>query len=148
MHLKILIFILVGVFSTSDTVTADQLHLENGDIITGKMIRMENQKLVFKTDYVDEISVDWKKIVKLITEDPIKVILSDGSFLEGFTGETVRNKMTLKTVKTEASAQFKLAEVKAINPADKPLVKIEVRANVGINQERGNTDTDKAHRWY
>jgi len=145
MHLKILIFILVGVFSTSDPVTADQLHLENGDIITGKMIRMENQKLVFKTDYAGEISVDWEKIVKLITEDPIKVILSDGSFLEGFTGETVRNKMTLKTVKTEASAQFKLAEVKAINPADKPLVKIKVLANVGINQERGNTDTDKAH---
>jgi len=145
MRLRILIFILVGVFSISIPVTADQLHLENGDVITGKMIRMENQKLVFKTDYAGEISVDWEKIVKLITEDPIKVILSDGSILEGFTGETVRNKMTLKTVKIEVPAQFKLAEVKAINPADKPLVKIKVRANVGINQERGNTDTDKAH---
>jgi len=103
------------------------------------------QKLVFKTDYAGEISVDWEKIVKLITEDPIKVILSDGSILEGFTGETVRNKMTLKTVKIEAPAQFKLAEVKAINPVDKPLVKIKMRTNLGINQERGNTDTDKAH---
>ncbi|MEA1946953.1 MAG: DUF481 domain-containing protein [Thermodesulfobacteriota bacterium] len=145
MRLKVLIFILVGVFSTSDPVTADQLHLENGDVITGEMIRMENQKLVFKTDYAGEISVDWEKIVKLITEDPIKVILSDGSILEGFTGETVRNKMTLKTVKIEAPAQFKLAEVKAINPVYKPLVKIKVRANVGIRQERGNTDTDKAY---
>lgn len=145
MCLKLLIFILVGVFSISIPVTADQLYLENGDVITGEMIRMENQKLVFKTDYAGEISVDWKKIVKLITEDPVKVILNDGSILEGFTGETVRNKMTLKTVKIEVPAQFKLAEVKAINPADKPLVKIKVRANVGINQERGNTDTDKAH---
>ena len=145
MHLKIFIFILVSVSLTSDPVTADQLYLENGDVITGKMIRMENQKLVFKTDYAGEISVDWEKIVKLITEDPIKVILSDGSILEGFTGETLRNKMTLKTVKIEAPAQFKLAEVKAINPVDKPLVKIKVRANVGIRQERGNTDTDKAH---
>jgi len=145
MRLRILIFILVGVFSISIPVTADQLHLENGDVITGKMIRMENQKLVFKTDYAGEISVDWEKIVKLITEDPIKVILSDGSILEGFTGETVRDKMTLKTVKIKVPAQFELAEVKAINPADKPLVKIKVRANVGINQERGNTDTDKAH---
>lgn len=144
-RLKILIFILVGVFSTSVPVTADQLHLENGDVITGEMIRMENKKLVFKTDYAGEISVDWEKIVKLIAEDPIKVILSDGSILEGFTGETVRNKMTLKTVKIEAPAQFKLAEVKAINPVDKPLVKIKVRANLGINQERGNTDTDEAH---
>ena len=43
MHLKILILILVGVFLTSDPVTADQLHLENGDVITGEMIRMENK---------------------------------------------------------------------------------------------------------
>ena len=145
MRLKILIFILVGVFLTSDPVTADQLHLEKGDIITGKIIRMENQKLVFKTDYAGEISVDWKKIVKLITEDPIKIILSDGSILEGFTGETVRNKMTLKMVKIKTPAQFKLAEVKALNPVDKLLVAIKVRANVGLRTERGNTDKDEAH---
>lgn len=145
MRFKILSFILVCVFSISIPVTADQLHFENGDVITGKMIRMENQKLVFKTDYAGEISVDWEKIVKLITEDPLKVILSDGSILEGFTGETLRNKMTPKTAKIEASAQFKLAEVKAINPVDKPLVAIKVRANVGLRKDRGNTDTDEAH---
>jgi putative salt-induced outer membrane protein YdiY len=145
MNLKILILILVGVFAISIPVMADQVHLENGDVITGEVIRMENQKLVFKTDYAGKISVNWKKIVKLITEDPIKVILSDGSILEEFTGEMLRNKMTLKTVKIEAPAQFQLAEVKAINPVYKPIVKIRMRANVGINQERGNTDTDKAY---
>jgi putative salt-induced outer membrane protein YdiY len=126
-------------------VTADQIHLKNGDIITGKMIRMKNQKLVFKTDYAGEIKVDWEKIVKLTTEDPIKVVLTDGSILEGFKGETVQNNMPLKTEKTETPAQFKLAEVKAINPVEEPAVKITARANVGIAQERGNTDTDNSH---
>jgi hypothetical protein len=41
-RLNILIFVLVGVLSTAHTVTADQIHLKNGDIITGKMIRMKN----------------------------------------------------------------------------------------------------------
>jgi len=142
MRLRIMILMLVGVFSTSVPVAADQLHLENGDVITGEVIRMEEQKLVFKTDYAGEISVDWDKIVKLVSEEPIKVILSDGSVLEGFTGETAQNKMMLKTEKIEAPAQFELAEVKAINPKEKPAVKIKLRANVGYKQERGNTDSD------
>jgi len=145
MRLKIVILILVGVFSTSVPVTADQLHLENGDVITGKVIRMENQKLVFKTEYAGEISVDWEKIVKIIADKPIKVVLSDGATLEGLTGETDSNKMILDTEKLEAPAEFKLTDVAAINPVEKPTVSVKVVANVGFEQERGNTDTDELH---
>jgi putative salt-induced outer membrane protein YdiY len=145
MFLNFLLFVLVGVLSTAEPVMADQLHFENGDVITGKMIRMESQKLVFKTDYAGEIKVDWKKIVKLVAEDSIRVVLKDGSILEGFTGETVQNNTTLKAEKIETSSRFNLTEVKAINPIVKPAVKITARANVGINQERGNTDTDNTH---
>ena len=145
MRLKILIITLVCLFSNSPSVTADQLHLENGDVITGKMIRMENQKLVFKTDYAGEISVDWEKIKKLIAEDSIRVVLTDGSILEGYTGEAGQTNMTQEAEKVEMPARFKMADVKAINPADKPVVKITVRANVGFDQERGNSDTDNTH---
>ena len=145
MPLHILLFVLVCVLLAVGPVMADQLHLENGDIITGKMIRMKNQKLVFKTDYAGEIKVDWEKIVKLVVEDSVKVVLKDGSILEGFTGETVQNTMTIKKEKTETPHQFKMAEVKAINPVVETAVKITTRANVGIAQERGNTDTDNSH---
>jgi putative salt-induced outer membrane protein YdiY len=145
LRLNIILFFLVGILSTGRLVTADQLFLENGDVITGTMIRMKNQKLVFKTNYAGEIKVDWEKIVKLVAEDAIKVVLKDGSILEGFTGETVENEMILKAEKIETPYQFKLAEVKAINLTDQPAVKITARANVGFNQERGNSDTDKTH---
>ena len=145
MRLKILIITLVCLFSNSPSVTADQLHLENGDVITGKMIRMENQKLVFKTDYAGEISVDWEKIKKLIAEDSIRVVLTDGSILEGYTGEAEQTNMTQEVEKVEMPGQFKMADVKAINPADKPVVKITVSTNAGFNQERGNSDTDNTH---
>jgi len=145
MYLKILLIILVCLFSRSPAATADQLHLENGDVITGKMVRMENQKLVFKTDYAGEISVDWKKIKKLIAEESIRVLLTDGAVLEGYTGAAGQTNMTLEADKIETPARFNLADVKAINPADTPVVKITVGANLGFDQERGNSDTDNTH---
>ena len=100
---KLLIWILIEacILLASHPVMADQLYLSNGDVITGKVIRMEDKKLVFKTDYAGEISVDWQVVKKLTTDKPIKVLLSDGTALEGSTQETDENKMTLEIGKLE-----------------------------------------------
>jgi putative salt-induced outer membrane protein YdiY len=50
--------------------------------------------------------------------------------------------MMLKTEEIEAPIQFELTQVKAINPVQKPPVKIKFRANAGFKQERGNNDSD------
>jgi putative salt-induced outer membrane protein YdiY len=121
---------------------AHELHLSNGDIIMGELIRMEESKLIFKTSYAGDISINWKDVINLITDDPIKVILADGTVLEGFSRKAPANMMRIETEKLEAPSDFKLSEVAAINPEEKPVVKITVRTNVGITQDRGNTDTD------
>jgi hypothetical protein len=77
------LLISVGILFASDPVVADKLHLSNGDVITGKAIRMEDRKLILKTEYAGEISVDWQKVVKLSTDAPIKVMLRDGTALTG-----------------------------------------------------------------
>jgi putative salt-induced outer membrane protein YdiY len=121
---------------------AHELHLSNGDVINGQLIRMEENKLIFKTAYAGEITVKWTDVVNLISDDPIKVILTDGTTLEGYSRKASANMMRLETEKLEAPSDFKLSEVAAINPEKKPDVKITARTNVGITQERGNTDTD------
>jgi putative salt-induced outer membrane protein YdiY len=103
---------------------------------------MEDNKLIFKTDYAGEITVNWTDVVNLISDDPIKVILSDGTALEGYSRKASANMMRIETEKLEAPSDFKLSEVASINPEKKPAVKITVGTNVGITQERGNTDTD------
>ena len=50
--------------------------------------------------------------------------------------------MRIETKKLDAPVVFKLSEVAAINPQEKPAVKITARTNVGFTQERGNSDTD------
>jgi putative salt-induced outer membrane protein YdiY len=136
------ILALCGVLSTVCSVIADELHLLNGDVITGQVIRMEDNKLFFKTSYAGEIKVDWPEVRNLISDDAIKVILSDGTVLEGFARKASENTMRLETKKLEAPSDFKLSAVTAINPGKKPIVKITGRTNVGLTQERGNNDTD------
>jgi putative salt-induced outer membrane protein YdiY len=130
------------IFFYAVPVLADELHLSNGDVITGHLIRLGENELVFKTDYAGEINVRWPEVINLITDVPIKVILVDGTVLEGFSRKASMNRMRLDTEKLEAPSDFKLSDVAAINPGKKPPVKITVRTNVGFNQERGNTDDD------
>ena len=121
---------------------ADQLHLSNGDVITGTLTRMEENKLIFKTSYAGEISINWAEVINLITDDPIKVFLSDGMVLEGFSRKSSAKMMRIETEQLETPSDFKLSQVAAINPEEKPAVKTTARTNAGLTQERGNTDTD------
>ena len=137
------IIALWGVLNTLCPAIADELHLSNGDVITGQLIRMEENKLFFKTNYAGEIKVNWAEVINLITDDPIEVIFIDGKVVEGFSRKASVKMIRLETEKLETPSDFKLSEVATINPEKKPVVKITARTNVGLTQERGNTDTDK-----
>ncbi len=137
------IIALWGVLNTLCPAIADELHLSNGDVITGQLIRMEENKIFFKTSYAGEIKVNWPEVINLITDDPIEVILIDGKVVEGFSRKASVKMIRLETEKLEAPSDFKLSEVATINPGKKPVVKITARINAGLTQERGNTDTDK-----
>ena len=141
-HIKTLLFILVLLLLGFTTAFADEVRLKNGDRLTGKIVRMEEDKLVLKTDYAGDITIAWNQVAGLSADEKIKVVLSDGTALEGQTVVLEEGKMTLKTEKLEEPSAFDLAEVQAINPKDKPAVRITARANVGIIQESGNTDSD------
>ncbi len=80
--------------------------------------------------------------MNLITDSPITVIFKDGKVVSGISQKTSSDMMQLETEKHEAPSGFKLSEVAAINPRKKADVKITARVNVGLTQERGNTDKD------
>jgi putative salt-induced outer membrane protein YdiY len=141
-HLTTLCFVFPLFLLTVTTALADEVYLKNGDRISGKIISMEGDKLVVKTDYAGEISLAWGQVASVKADEKIKVVLGDGTSLEGQTVEIADGKMKLKTEKVEAPLSFDLADVKAINPKPKPAVRITARANVGITKESGNTDTD------
>jgi putative salt-induced outer membrane protein YdiY len=124
---------------------ADEVRLENGSRIKGKVVRLEDGLLFFKIEYADEAKVDWKKVIYLNTDDPVRVILQDGSSREvrTFTRETGVEKR--QTDEADATADIEITEVEGIETKPKPRVKVIARVNAGVNLERGNTDKDEIH---
>jgi hypothetical protein len=139
---EIAFFVSVCVFLIVGTVRADEVHLKNGDRLSGELLRMEGGKLIFQTSYAGEVTIQWVEVASLTTEKPIQVILTDETAVEGATVATHEGKMKLDTGKLEEPATFALADVQAINPQPEPAVKINTWVNAGITSEKGNTDSE------
>lgn len=69
--------------ATLHPAAADEVRLTNGDRLTGTAVRLADGKLTFKTDYAGEIGLDWGQVVALATDEPVRVVLADGTRIEG-----------------------------------------------------------------
>lgn len=144
MHLKTMfVYAMAGFFYLmAGNGMADEINLKNGDRITGEVIRMQENQLVTKTAYAGEIGIKWEEVIHVKTDQPIKVVLKDGTSLEGLSQDFEESKMKLDSDMLEAPTSFELSDVKAINPVTKKPVQWTARANVSLSNERGNTDSD------
>lgn len=141
-NLTLLLIIISVAFLISGNSFADEVRLKNGDKLTGQVVKMEADKLILKTTYAGEIIINWQEVAAVMTDASVKVVLKDETALEGNTEDVEDGKMKLDTGKLEAPATFNLADVKAINPEPVKTVKITVRANASVTNERGNTQSD------
>jgi putative salt-induced outer membrane protein YdiY len=139
---KIQILILAFGLSTFTSALADEVRMKNGDRITGKIVRMEKEKLALKTDYAGEITLAWSEVASLSVEEPIKVLMKDGTTLQGRTMIKEQGKMMMRTTPWEEPLVLDLPDVMALNPSPKRPVRITARANAGLILERGNTNAD------
>ncbi len=121
---------------------ADELVLKNGDKLTGKVVSMENGKLIFNTSYAGDISIDWGNVSSMKTDEPAAFLLNNGTLIKGAVVPAGGNKVTLDTDSSLGSPPLNLAEVTAINPKYLPQeVKLSGRANVALAARSGNTNT-------
>jgi putative salt-induced outer membrane protein YdiY len=131
---------------TAGTTMADELWLKNGDHITGKVVRMENKTLIFKTSYAGEVSIKWGEIANIRTDEPIQMVLSNEVSTQGIATPAENGKVKVKVDQIEEPVTFELAQVEIINPKPpEPALKISARANVGLTGDRGNTETDNLY---
>ncbi len=130
------------------TAYADELTLKNGDRLTGKVIRMEDEKLSFETSYAGKIMVDWAEVSSLKVDKKINVVLSKDTLLKGSTLPSEAGEMKMKLGKIVDTVSFKLSEVKAIDPKpqkSKPHVRTKGHINIGITATEGNSETETQH---
>lgn len=129
---------------SSGTAIADEVYLKNGDRITGKIIKMDLHKLLYKTPY-GELTINWQDVSTISTDHPVRVVLSDERSLEGTPRAAAEGSTNLMVVDGEEPILIKLAEVKSINPKPERALDVKTRVNFALKLERGNTDTDNYH---
>ena len=85
---KILILWVLGILApflliAAGFVAADEIVLENGNILTGTIVKLEGGKLTLKTDYSQPIEIQSSKIKKIESDQVIEIHLSSGEVLKG-----------------------------------------------------------------
>lgn len=62
---------------------ADQIILKNGDRLTGKILKKDGDNIIIQTESAGTVTVVWKAVEKIVSEEPLNVTLSDGQILKG-----------------------------------------------------------------
>jgi hypothetical protein len=58
---------------------ADEIHLSNGDRISGEIKAKRGDRLIISTDYAGDVSVAWAKVMSIATTRPVEVTLQEGT---------------------------------------------------------------------
>lgn len=132
-----------SIIALTNVVNADEVILENGDKLTGTLMRLENGQLVLNTEYAGEITIQVEKVSHLTTDEPMATTLIDGTTRKArvFYRDTTAEDVTPEEEKTPMDVN--IAEVKNIYLKQKPPIRLKGRTNVGITIEKGNTDTEQ-----
>lgn len=122
---------------------ADQVMLNNGDHLSGKVIRMDAGKLIVKPVWSAQITIPWVSVAQIRLDTPTRIVLPTG-LVKG----TVEPDGTVGMKIAAGSAYIdglRRRDILAINPAiytDPEDFKRSGRIDAGLGWARGNTDTD------
>ncbi|MDT9546835.1 MAG: DUF481 domain-containing protein [Chlorobium sp.] len=119
-------------------VAIDKIMLENGDRISGSVVRMEKGVLQVQTEYAGTLFIAWNKISEISSDSPMRILMKEGG------AGTVMN------ITAENRTLIQAVNPDAWQTGDGHLFKGE--AAISLNIDRGNTrqeeaDLDVAIEW-
>lgn len=117
---------------------ADELVLENGNVITGKVTRLEKGVLTVTTDFSGPLSVQTSKVRRITTTEPVEVHLTGGEVVKGRISSPEPGQVVVEG-EGRGPVAISWDRVESVNP---PVVKVKWTGNVtaGANLQTGNTD--------
>lgn len=142
------------------TAAADQVDLTNGDRLTGTVVRKDGDQLVLNTAYAGEIKITWSNVVRVQTERPMSLVLSDQSLAQTRSigqppaaaqtapSTSAEQPPTEEAVRPDAAPSIPADSVAYINAGpgvDVLGIRWKGRINIGGSGNRGNNDTDALH---
>ena len=121
---------------------ADRLVLDNGDILTGTVVKLEGGKLTLETDYAGAVEVAAGRITAIVTDQPVEVHTASGEILKGKLTVVESGKVAVEPSPEREATAVDWQKVAAINPTPQGVWTGSV--TVGGNHQSGNTDRASA----
>jgi len=130
---------LVTLFPVS--AAADQLIMKNGDVITGEVSKIDEDKIHIKPSYADEYAIDLAEVDSIEAEKLFEVELEDGRSMEGQFAGATDGEQTL--IVDEAPMSVGISELaKATDPAAEVVIDPwDGSGELGFVNTTGNTET-------
>ncbi len=129
-------------------VWADEVHLQNGDRLTGTIVTMEEEVLTVQTPHSGDVKIQWPQVRRLSADKPLTIQLHEKVEETDWTNWLYTLYATTEAREIGAESPLALAAVKAINPL--PPIRYQGTLNIGGNRTQGNTDTQALNastRW-
>ncbi|MHC4559964.1 MAG: DUF481 domain-containing protein [Planctomycetota bacterium] len=120
----------------------DEVHLKNGDRLTGKIDHLVDGKLVFNSDAAGKVTVDLSNIQTLSSDAPIAVNLKDKTGFKQKVLTAEPGQFAVEGSEALKAQEFAVADIVSINPPIKPIPKWTGDIAVGITSTHGNTKTE------
>jgi len=120
---------------------ADEVILDNGDKLTGTIVKVEGGKLTLKTDYAGSVEIQVEKIKSIVTDQPAEVKLESGEVLKGKLKTIEEGKLAIEPSPGREAITVDWKKVIAVNP---PPRKLTGNITVGGTSQSGNTDRASA----
>jgi putative salt-induced outer membrane protein YdiY len=116
---------------------ADEVRMKNGDRLTGEIVRMEKELLIFKSAYAEEkLSISWKEVDCIISEHNLPTEFKDNEFLIGRISCPENGKFQIDSTLFGESIPTPLNQLLSVNPST-----YSGLFNLGGSLNSGNTDT-------
>jgi putative salt-induced outer membrane protein YdiY len=129
---------------------ADQITLQNGDRLSGTIVKSDDKALVIKTDYAGEVKVQWSAVDQIASTGPLHFVLKEGKTVVGPASTSAGNVVvvtsdagTITLPKDRIIAIRNDAEQAAYDKSLHPglLTGWDGGINVGLALTRGNSQT-------
>ncbi len=117
----------------------DEIHLKNGDSLTGKIVKLVDGKMTFKSDLAGEVTVESANIQTLSSDEPITVKLKDGTALQQKIVSSQAGRFSIAGDEAIKAQEFAVADIVSINP---PIPKWTGNLSAGLTSTHGNTKTE------
>ena len=141
MRYRILI-VLASLVLCAQICHGDEIHLKNGDRISGKIQHLVDGKLTIKADVAGTVTVALSDIQTLSSDEPIEVNLRDETGFKQKVSSAEAGKFAIEGSESTKAQEFAVADIVSINPPIKPMPKWTGDIAVGVTSTHGNTKTE------